>query len=120
MTFFNDNEPSLALPVRDMDQALRAMGGNQHLVNELFEQFCKELPGQVDEIGQHLIAREWKKASEMAHYLCGSASTCGAPALYDAAKRLEKAALMSRISYAGLTPLFEEVKTQADLLLKNE
>jgi HPt (histidine-containing phosphotransfer) domain-containing protein len=101
-----------------MDQALRAMGGNQDLVDELFAQFCNELPGQVSEIGQYLIAREWKKVSELAHYLCGSASTCGAPALYDAAKRLEKAALASRISYAGLTPLYEQLQQQTDRLLE--
>ena len=110
--------PSQSLPIRDIDQAMRAMGGNQDLVDELFAQFCNELPGQVDEIGQYLIAREWKKASELAHYLCGSASTCGAPALYDAAKRLEKAAMASRLSYAGLTPLFEQVQLEADRLMK--
>ncbi len=109
---------SQSLPIRDMDQAMRAMGGSKDLVDELFYQFCNELPGQIDEIGQYLVAREWKKASELAHYLCGSASTCGAPALYDSSKRLEKAALTSRISYAGLTPLYEELQQQAELLLE--
>jgi len=86
----NDNIEEL--PVRDLDDALRAVGGNADLARELFGTFLRGLEPQLQEIRQNHRSAQWETLKENAHRIHGGAAYCGVPALKAALKALEKAA----------------------------
>ncbi|RDH87738.1 MAG: hypothetical protein DIZ78_04100 [endosymbiont of Escarpia spicata] len=69
------------LPIRDEEKALNIAGGNKKLVDEMFKQFCNELPEQAGVIRGNHAARQWDDLRENVHRLHGATSICGVPAL---------------------------------------
>ncbi|MEG7522752.1 MAG: Hpt domain-containing protein, partial [Chromatiales bacterium] len=79
------------LPIRDKEKALIIAGGNTKLVDEMFNQFCNELPEQAGVIRGNHAARQGDDLRENVHRLHGATSICGVPALNLAVTHLEAA-----------------------------
>lgn len=80
-----------ALPVRDLQQALRVAGGQQGIANKLFHQFINELPEALGEIHLSHQAKDWPALWQHIHRMHGAAAVCGVPALHDALNHLQQA-----------------------------
>lgn len=87
---------SATLPIRNLEQALLATGGNARLANMLLRNMLEELPAQVTGIQAMIAAREWTPLRDLAHQIKGGAKLCGCIALIEAAKMLEQQALEGR------------------------
>ncbi len=86
-------EDRQSVPTRDLEQARRIAGGSVELAQAMFEQFCTELPDQVQTIRNQYSAREWERLHETIHRLHGATAVCGVPVLNDVVRQLEQAAI---------------------------
>jgi HPt (histidine-containing phosphotransfer) domain-containing protein len=77
--------------VRDLDEALRIAGGSRELVDELFQQFCAELPGRMATISELAVARDYERLREALHQLKGGAVVCAVKPLVTALEDLHRA-----------------------------
>jgi HPt (histidine-containing phosphotransfer) domain-containing protein len=82
----------VALPTRDLDDALRITGGSRAIADALLEQMLAELPAQIDAVTAAATAGDWGEAREAAKGIRGAAAACAVPALHAAACRLQTAA----------------------------
>jgi two-component system sensor histidine kinase BarA len=75
--------------IRDRKQLLLATGGDRQLAQQMFNEFCEELPKDISTIRQLFAASNWDELWEIVHRLHGSTSMCGVPALNAVIKELE-------------------------------
>jgi len=88
-----DTDTRATPPSHDREAARRAAGGRAGLADELYRQFLKELPLQVETIKNCHTGGNWVELAETAHRLRGSTAVCGFPALNRLMEELERAAL---------------------------
>lgn len=62
--------------LRDLDEAMRIAGGSRELVDDLFAQFCTELPGRMATISRLAEAGDYQRLREALHQLKGGAAVC--------------------------------------------
>jgi two-component system sensor histidine kinase BarA len=104
-------------PIRDMEQLLRATGGDQQLAQELFEKFCHELPGELASIKERFDASRLDNLWDIVHRLHGATSMCGVPALDSVVKELETTCKSNDVNEIAL--LINRLETEIDALLKH-
>jgi HPt (histidine-containing phosphotransfer) domain-containing protein len=80
------------LPVRDENAALRAVGGDAALADELIEALVAQLPGELSLLGSLVGAGDCEGIDDLAHRLRGATAYCGVTALEDALADLSRAA----------------------------
>jgi PAS domain S-box-containing protein len=71
-------------------EALQHVGGDEALLRELGEIFFQSRPEMMAELREGIARRDPKTVQRVAHTIKGSISHLGAPAVYDAALRLEQ------------------------------
>jgi HPt (histidine-containing phosphotransfer) domain-containing protein len=76
----------------DLAVALRWLGGDRRLLQELVGIFVDEGPKRLEALGAAVRAVDGQQVEQIAHSLKGSASILGAGRLRDAAQALEDAA----------------------------
>jgi two-component system sensor histidine kinase BarA len=77
------------IPIRDSKKLLLATGGDRQLAQQLFDEFCQELPKDISAIRQLFAQAQWEELVEIVHRLHGSSSICGVPALNVVISELE-------------------------------
>lgn len=102
--------------VRDLDEAMRIAGGSRELVDELFEQFCAELPERMATISELAAAGDYQELREALHQLKGGAAVCAVKPLIAALEDLHRAV---RTGADNAVPqLLSALEDRADALLK--
>ncbi len=101
--------------IRDRKKLLLATGGDHQLAQQMFNEFCEELPKDISSIRQLFAASRWDELWEIVHRLHGSTSICGVPALNAVIKELE-ARCKSRNSNET-DQLVRLLESEADTLL---
>jgi len=81
-----------ALPGVDVAFALRNLGGNAELFEQLIDMFVEEHGDSAQSLAQAAAQGEWKRVNALAHALKGAASTLGALGVAEIARALEQAA----------------------------
>ena len=79
------------LPLWDLKSALRRLGGNQALLDQLLEDFRREQAGDAEAIRVALEAGDTASAERLAHTLKGVAGNLGAKRLQHGAGEVEQA-----------------------------
>ena len=93
----NDSEASpgsdegVEPPIRDLEEANKAVGGNEELAQQLFTAFLEGLESHLQAIRQRHQAGDWNELRVSAHQLRGGAAYCGIPAVKAAISDLEGA-----------------------------
>ncbi len=103
------------LPVRDEPAAIQTTGGNKDLAAQLFTTFISDLVPQQAQLNQLWQSGKQTELHESAHRMHGATAYCGVPALKQAVKRLERAA----VSGAGteIEACLHEVNREIERLL---
>ncbi|MEN8132812.1 MAG: response regulator, partial [Pseudomonadota bacterium] len=105
-------------PIRDMEQLLRATGGDQQQAQELFKKFCHELPGELASIRERFDESRLDNLWDIVHRLHGATSICGVPALNSVVKELETSCKSNDVNEIVL--LINRLETEIDALLKTQ
>jgi two-component system sensor histidine kinase/response regulator len=79
------------VPLWDLKGALRRMGGNQALLDQLLNDFRREQGTVAEDLRRAVGEGRIDEAERIAHTLKGVAGNLGAKRLYEASARLEKA-----------------------------
>ncbi|MES9881763.1 MAG: ATP-binding protein [Sedimenticola sp.] len=111
----DDNKLNI-VPSRDIDKAMRIVGGRKELADEIFSCFLDELPQVLEEINQHNQAQEWRSLQDTAHRLCGSSAVCGVPRIHTMIIDLENAAQNEQAAQADT--LIDKIHNEAKVLLE--
>ena len=102
--------------VRDLDEAMRIAGGSRELVDELFEQFCAELPERMATISELAAAGDYQELREALHQLKGGAAVCAVKPLIAALEDLHRAVRSGADS--EVPQLLSFLEDRAEALLK--
>jgi PAS domain S-box-containing protein len=100
-------------PLIDWTSALKSVGDDAELLNELISVFFESLPTWLRELQQAIEDQEQPSSKRLAHTLKGSLRQFGAAAAATA-QRLENAAEQGNFSEA--TTLFSQLRTELDQL----
>ena len=84
--------PAPALPGVDLDFALRNLGGNVELFEQLIDLFVEEHSEAAEALARPVAEGAWKRVNALAHGLKGAASTLGALGVAEIARVIEQAA----------------------------
>ena len=103
------------LPIRDRNKLLLATGGDRKLAQQLFIEFCDELPKDISTIRQLFAASRWDELWDIVHRLHGSTSICGVPALNAVIKELEDKC--KHRNTPDTDQLLKRLESEADTLL---
>lgn len=101
--------------LRDLDEAMRIAGGSRDLVDELFSQFCAELPGRMETIAALVESDDRQALRESLHQLKGGAAVCAVRPFLAALEELHEAARSG--NSARLNALLADLRIHADALL---
>jgi HPt (histidine-containing phosphotransfer) domain-containing protein len=102
-------------PIRDRKRLLLATGGDHSLAQQLFNEFCEELPRDISTIRQLFAAAHWDELWEIIHRLHGSSAICGVPTLNAVIKELETKCKARNSQETD--QLLTQLETEADTLL---
>lgn len=94
----------------DLGKALADFSNDRAFFKEVFDEFLKRLEIQIQDIGEHLKARDFDTVFKEAHTIRGGASNITAFALADIAADMEKAAQASDVE--ALNRLFVELSSE--------
>lgn len=111
----NQEKEFSRLPSRDMEAAMKIVGGREALANEMFDCFLDELPGMLQEIMQHHEAKAWQQLRDTAHRLHGSSAVCGVPRIHAMIAKLEGAAEDQQTE--ATDRLIDQVTAEVDQLM---
>jgi HPt (histidine-containing phosphotransfer) domain-containing protein len=106
-----------ALPARNEGAALAAVGGDAALAEELFAILLEGLPGDLERLRLSCRNRNWSEVAGIAHRMRGGTGYCGVPALSEALRKLEQAAIKGEV--AGVQQRLDQVENETDRLLGN-
>ena len=101
--------------LRDLDEALRIAGGSRELVDDLFAQFCAELPGRMAVIEELSVTGDRQGLREALHQLKGGAAVCAVKPFLAVLEELHQAARSG--GSVGLEPLLAKLRDCAEALL---
>ena len=101
--------------IRDRRKLLLATGGDRKLAQQMFNEFCDELPKDISSIRQLFASSRWDELWEIVHRLHGSTSICGVPALNAVIKELENKCKARNDSETD--QLLKRLESEADTLL---
>jgi HPt (histidine-containing phosphotransfer) domain-containing protein len=85
------NNDDVSDTLRDLDEALRIAGGSRELVDELFAQFCAELPACMAAISELTAAGAHDQMREELHQLKGGAVVCAVKPFIEAVDDVHRA-----------------------------
>ncbi|MEJ1355887.1 MAG: ATP-binding protein [Candidatus Sedimenticola sp. (ex Thyasira tokunagai)] len=106
------------LPSRDIDAAMKIVGGRKELADEMFDCFLEELPHMLAEINRHNQAEDWHNLRETAHRLCGSCAVCGVPRIHTMIADLENLAENRQAEQANA--LIVKIMNEAKFLMEQK
>ncbi len=97
--------------VFDLAQAMDRVGGDDGLLNELFEAFDSECPRRLEEIQIALQQQDAESLQRAAHTIKGAAISMGGGALYEVARQMERQAAEGNLAAAQsrLRPMLDAV-----------
>jgi HPt (histidine-containing phosphotransfer) domain-containing protein len=109
MSLTNDNGGSPA--ILDRAGAIKRLGGDEEIFDELLELLLEDAPTQVAQITDAVGRGDAERVACLAHNLKGGAASMGADRVRDAAYRLETIGYSSNLSEApsALAHLEQEV-----------
>jgi signal transduction histidine kinase/CheY-like chemotaxis protein/HPt (histidine-containing phosphotransfer) domain-containing protein len=122
-------EPAVAVTpangqVFDQEEALRHVGGEMDLLQEIATVFLKESPRMVNELRDAVAARDAHRVNRAAHTLKGAVATLGAPAARDLAFQIEKLGANGELDEAAsrlveFDAVIGELRSSLEALLPN-
>ena len=80
----------IAQPVLDLDQATKALGGDQDLLRTVLASFQQDFSDAADRLSAMLARKEFGPALRLLHTIKGLAPLCGAGALHRLALQFEQ------------------------------
>ncbi|MEJ1381557.1 MAG: Hpt domain-containing protein, partial [Candidatus Sedimenticola sp. (ex Thyasira tokunagai)] len=114
----DDDKQLKILPSRDIDAAMKIVGGRKELADEMFDCFLEELPHMLAEINRHNQAEDWHNLRETAHRLCGSCAVCGVPRIHTMIAGLENLAENRQAEQANA--LIVKIMNEAKFLMEQK
>lgn len=78
------------IPVIDFDLGAQILGSDLPAARNMVEHFVKMLPGDLEKLKATFKANDRQKLKDLAHYIKGGASYCGASRLKIAATELDQ------------------------------
>ena len=100
---------------RDIQAALRIVGGRSALMEKLFSRFLAELPEQMESIRKYRKLRDWPALTKVVHRLHGATAICGVPTMNSLVEALEYAAHSEQEN--EIARLLNEVEREVQSLL---
>lgn len=82
----------LAIDALEIDETLARLGGDVELLHELYAAFLGDAPQKLEDVGEAVDQKDFKRIKQKAHALKGAAAAVGAVGFKRLAVQLEIAA----------------------------
>lgn len=87
-------------PVLDLESTMNRLKGDRDFLLTLFRVYIDDLPSKLEALEEAAASRELESLLRTAHSLKGASATIGAPAMREAAERVEAAARRGEMDQA--------------------
>jgi HPt (histidine-containing phosphotransfer) domain-containing protein len=109
----------------DPGDLLERVSGNERLARRVTGRFLSDMPLQLAALSQAILSADMKAVTLAAHSIKGAAANVGAPAVTEAARRIEQQAKAGDLDGAGsmlplLTTSFENTRESLDRFCRDE
>lgn len=112
----NAAEKTDALPIRDIEQALRITGGQRAVADKLLAKLVEQLPDYLDSVISKYKEKDWSQLWQILHKLHGATAVCGVPALNNVVINLQKH--ITNADYLLISDEVDKLRIATDNLIK--